>query len=288
MFEAVSENYLLCDTFVMIRLELTNMRAGLFNILIACCFFCSCASPNQNIVVVDHSSPSGTKVLYHVVAPGETLYAIAWRYNLNYKNLARVNGIGRNYLIYPGQKIRLSDAFIEPSVVKKPVLSRSQSKPATKKPAPYVHTKPAAKRLEKTSIKANKPPAVKKMSNSTGWLWPANGPVVDKFESNKGLHKGIDIGGKLGEPVNSASAGEVVYAGEGLRGYGKLIIIKHSDKYLSAYGHNKKILVGEGDNVTAGQKIALLGSTGTDKVKLHFEIRYEGRPIDPLSKLPKR
>lgn len=264
------------------------MRTNLFNILVACCFFCSCASPNQNVVVVDHSSPSGTKVLYHVVAPGETLYAIAWRYNLNYKNLARVNNVGRNYLIYPGQKIRLSDTLIEPLAVKKPVLISSQPKPVPKKSVPYVHTKPAAKRLEKTSVKVNKPPIVKKMSNFTAWLWPAKGPVVDKFESNKGLHKGIDIGGKLGEPVNSASAGEVVYAGGGLRGYGKLIIIKHSDKYLSAYGHNHKILVTEGDNVSAGQKIALLGSSGTDKVKLYFEIRYEGRPIDPLSKLPKR
>lgn len=264
------------------------MRASLFNILVACCFLCACASPNKNLVVVDHQSPSGTKVLYHVVAPGETLYAIAWRYNLNYKNLAKINGVGRNYLIYPGQKIRLSDAFIASPVVKKLILSPSQSKPVAKKPVPYVHTKPAAKRLEKTSVKVNKPPIVKKMSNFTAWLWPASGPVVDKFESNKGLHKGIDIGGKLGEPVNSAAAGEVVYAGEGLRGYGKLIIIKHSDKYLSAYGHNHKILVAEGDNVSAGQKIALLGSSGTDKVKLHFEIRYEGRPIDPLSKLPKR
>lgn len=269
-------------------LGLVGMRASLFIILVACVFFCSCSSPNPNIEVVDHRYPSSTKVLYHVVAPGETLYAIAWRYNLNYKNLAKVNNIGSVYTIYPGQKIKLDDRVIDDRPKNNNFVKVSKPPKSVVNYSPPVPLTSIGERLEKASLEVNKSPESQNSSFSNTWLWPADGPVIEKFEANKGLHKGIDIGGKLGEPVRSASAGEVVYAGEGLRGYGKLIIIKHSEKYLSAYGHNEKVLVVEGDKVTAGQKIARLGSTGTDRVKLHFEIRYEGQPIDPLSRLPKK
>jgi lipoprotein NlpD len=102
------------------------------------------------------------------------------------------------------------------------------------------------------------------------------------------LNKGVDIAGELGQPVLAASDGSVVYAGSGLRGYGELVIIKHSDTYVSAYGHNRRLLVREGQQVKAGQKIAEMGSTGTDRVKLHFEIRRQGKPVDPLQYLPRR
>ncbi len=126
------------------------------------------------------------------------------------------------------------------------------------------------------------------MRDPVAWVWPAKGRLTSGFKANGGLNKGIDLKGKLGEPVIAAAAGRVVYSGEGLRGYGKLVIVKHSDKYLSAYAHNRKLLVKEGNNVRKGQKIAEMGSTGTDSVKLHFEIRYDGKPINPLKHLPKR
>jgi len=124
--------------------------------------------------------------------------------------------------------------------------------------------------------------------SASGWSWPANGAVIGLFSSNNSLNKGIDIAGELGQPVFAASDGAVVYAGSGLRGYGELVIIKHNDTYVSAYGHNRRLLVREGQQVKAGQTIAEMGSTGTDRVKLHFEIRRQGKPVDPQQYLPKR
>jgi lipoprotein NlpD len=118
------------------------------------------------------------------------------------------------------------------------------------------------------------------------WRWPSRGKVVRTFAAN--VHKGIDIAGKRGDPVTSAAAGKVVYAGAGVTGYGSLIIVKHNDTYLSAYGHNERLLVSEGSVVNAGQQIATMGSSGTNSVKLHFELRRQGKPVDPLTLLPKR
>jgi lipoprotein NlpD len=111
---------------------------------------------------------------------------------------------------------------------------------------------------------------------------------LSSFQGNNGLNKGIDLGGKLGEPVLAAASGQVVYSGSGLRGYGKLLIIKHNETFLSAYAHNDRLLVKEGDLVKVGQRIADMGSSGTDRVKLHFEIRRDGTPVDPLKFLPRR
>jgi lipoprotein NlpD len=120
------------------------------------------------------------------------------------------------------------------------------------------------------------------------WHWPVAGVILSSFQGNNGLNKGIDLGGKLGEPVLAAASGQVVYSGSGLRGYGKLLIIKHNETFLSAYAHNDRLLVKEGDLVKVGQRIADMGSSGTDRVKLHFEIRRDGTPVDPLKFLPRR
>ncbi len=140
--------------------------------------------------------------------------------------------------------------------------------------------------------------AVKKSSPSTGttspvklgpvtrWRWPSSGKVVRNYQSN--FHKGVDIAGKRGDPVQAVADGQVVYAGTGVKGYGALLIVKHNDEFLSAYGHNDAILVSEGEGVRAGQQIAQKGSSGTDTVKLHFEIRRQGKPVDPLKLLPSR
>lgn len=120
----------------------------------------------------------------------------------------------------------------------------------------------------------------------TAWRWPTSGPVTRGY--SEGVHKGIDIGGEHGDPVTAVAAGKVVYAGTGIAGFGELLIIKHNEVYLSAYGHNDELLVAEGDIVVAGQAVAKKGNSGTDSVKLHFQIREEGKPIDPLRLLPRR
>lgn len=148
--------------------------------------------------------------------------------------------------------------------------------PATARTAPPPVSAPATARAA--------PPAPG--GRVTAWLWPAVGPVTRGFQAN--VHKGIDIGGERGDPVRAVADGVVVYAGTGIVGFGELLIVKHNDVYLSAYGHNDRLLVGENAVVRAGQTIAEKGSSGTDTVKLHFEIRQEGKPVDPLRLLPKR
>ncbi len=251
---------------------------------------CSSTGSNSARVVDRNSSapkrPTVTSGQY-VVKPGDTLFSIAFRYGWDYKELAARNGIAPPYTIRPGQAIRFSSgsgssttvvsgpsSSSRTTVTRRPVTApASSSKPATPAgttSAPVVATVPAAERAV------------------GGGTWPANGVLIGKFASNGSLNKGIDIAGDLGQPVFAASDGAVVYAGSGLRGYGELIIIKHSDTYVSAYGHNRRLLVREGQQVKAGQSIAEMGSTGTDRVKLHFEIRRQGKPVDPLQFLPRR
>jgi len=212
----------------------------------------------------------------HRVATGDTLYSIAWRYGLDYRDIARWNGIGEPYIIYPGQALRLR----APAATKiSPALSAKQQRGVT------VPTKPKANRQNKNktrSTASNKtaPPAAIK------WSWPAQGKLV---RSNSPIaKKGIDIGGRLGQKINAAAAGEVVYSGSGLLGYGKLIIVKHNDVFLSAYAHNSKLLVIDGERVKQGQQIALMGRGNNGQAALHFEIRKNGKPVNPVAHLPQR
>ena len=216
--------------------------------------------------------PSG----FHRVSKGETLFSIAWRYGLDLRQLANANSISKPYTIYPGQKI---DIDFEPKPValaKRPTVGKTSKQPVTNKVRPKVKPK-----------NGHKSPAKAVVTTSADWKWPVNGRLIGRFSTRKPVNKGIDIAGSLGESVLAAAAGTVVYAGRGLRGYGNLVIVKHNDTYLSAYAHTSRIVVSEQDVVKAGQKIAELGSTGTDKVKLHFEIRKNGKPVDPLNHLPK-
>lgn len=192
---------------------------------------------------------------YHTVVRGETLFSISWRYGVDAKELARWNRIPKPYTIYPGQKLRVNSTA--PGVKgKTPVASKKTSKPKQK-----TKTVPVG-----------------------DWRWPVKGKLLSKFSST---NNGIDVVAKSGSPVTAASGGKVVYAGSGLKGYGNLLIIKHNASFLSAYAHNRKLLVREGAAVKAGQKIAEVGATGTDRNKLHFEIRKNGNPVDPLKYLPR-
>ena len=202
-----------------------------------------------------------TAILTHVVQRGDTLYSIAWDAGVDYRDLAGWNDIAPPYLIRPGQTIRLRPG-------------KGAGHRVARTPAPEPSRSPAPD----TGSSAQ-------MGEST-WVWPVKGPVIRKF-SRISANPGIDIAGKSGETVKSAADGRVVYTGDGLRGYGELIIVKHNDTFLSAYAHNRKILVQEGDQVRRGQPIAEMGSTGTNRVKLHFEIRENGVAVNPLQYLPK-
>ena len=243
-----------------------------FLILNALVLLGACSAPNP-APVHDRGTIINDRLSHHYVSKGETLYSIAWRYGLGYRELASWNRIGQPYTIYPGQRLRLKPG------------------PKTIKPKPVAVAKPSkpAETRSKTSTVKTKPVQPKPASpKSLKWRWPVDGALVGRYSAGDSLNKGIDIAAALGKPVVAAAPGVVVYAGSGLRGYGNLLIIKHNDRFLSAYAHNRRLLVKEQSKVKAGQKIAEVGASGTNKNKLHFEIRRDGKPVDPLRYLPKR
>ncbi|MGH1373214.1 MAG: peptidoglycan DD-metalloendopeptidase family protein [Cellvibrionaceae bacterium] len=251
-----------------------KLTLWVFKILSILLVLSACSSSTNRAPVQDRTSVSSSKLGYHLVAKGETLYSIAWRYGIDYKKLAKANGVNSSFTIYPGQKIYLNKTVAKVSSSK--VASKSSSKKA--KPQRSKSTTSSQKKVAVTSTP----------TGSLKWRWPVQGRIIARFSSLKSLNKGIDIKGSLGEPVVAAAPGAVVYAGSGIRGYGNLLIIKHNDRFLSAYAHNSRLLIKEGEVIKAGQKIAEIGNSGTDQSKLHFEIRRDGKPIDPLRYLPKR
>ncbi len=214
----------------------------------------------------------------HHVREGETLYSIAWRYGWDFRSLARANNIPAPYTIYPGQRISLGIKTSSPVVASKPATSSTKpaSKPAVSKSASK--PAPAAKPASKPSV----------TTGPVEWRWPASGEVVESFSNASQGRKGIAISGRRNSPVVAAAPGRVVYRGSGLTGYGNLLIIKHSERWLSAYAHNDKMMVKEGDAVKGGQQVATMGASGTFRTQLHFEIRKDGKPVDPMGYLPKR
>ena len=249
----------------------------------------------------------------HVVQKGDTLYSLAFNYGFDYHELAELNGIQDPSVISIGQQIRLFPgraASVTPAatVEVKPIENLLKEQPKLVK---YPYSEAAMAQIEKVQDEASpavtviakvedkprpevvntKPAAVADTAAEDGdeaaldWSMPAQGKLIAQF-SEAANRKGIDIAGKLGQPVLASSSGKVVYSGSGLRGYGKLIIIKHNKTYLSAYAHNNLVLVKEGQSVTRGQKIAEMGSTDADQVKLHFEVRRLGKPVDPAKYLP--
>ncbi|WP_230425632.1 peptidoglycan DD-metalloendopeptidase family protein [Spartinivicinus ruber] len=245
--------------------------------LVSCFVFVpGCVTTKTYAPVTDRTQRPKVTRGEHIVKPGETLYSIAWRYGWDYRTLAAANNIKSPYLIHPQQRIRLSSTILSTKQTE-----RGLQKLTKKQPKKTVNVtkakKPTAKSVKKRTSK----------SGNIAWIWPVKGRVIENFTTKGKVNKGIDIGGKLGQPVNAAADGKVVYAGGGLLGYGKLVIIKHNHQFLSAYAHNRKLLVKEGDKVQAGQKIAEIGATGTTMAKLHFEIRQNGTPVNPLKFLPR-
>ncbi len=229
------------------------------------------------------AAPRKLKASQYRVRRGDTLYSIAWRANRDYRSLARWNGIRPPYVIYPGQLIRLRPPDTSHSKTSPPVTRARSAAPAVSQP------KTTARSSQSTTTRAGVAarPA-RQVTEKLRWRWPANGRLVATWKAGDPLRKGIKIAGREGQPVLAAEGGKVVYSGSGLIGYGRLIIIKHNDNYLSAYGHNRKLLVRQDQRVTKGQKIAEMGRANDGRPLLHFEIRRDGKPVDPLKLLPHR
>jgi len=254
-------------------------------------------------------SPVHSRTGQYTVQPGETLYSIAWRYGMDYRQLAAINRIGPPYTIHVGQALNLSAPPLadnnEANATKGN--NKASNKPAARSSSngtgiavigggtdsaasspSYSAMKRSASPAPSRDVKVAGVPPAPPLAVPLVWMWPSDGKVIGRFSDGARVNKGIDIGGKLGDSVRSTRSGVVVYAGNGLAGYGNLVIIKHDDVYLSAYAHNKTILVREGQTVKAGDNIADIGSSGSAYPKLHFEIRRDGKPVNPLQLLPLR
>ncbi len=239
--------------------------------------------------------PQGETSSGYQVQAGDTLYSLAFRAGMDYRELAQLNNIPPPYRIFVGQTLRidnkkytsisgeqrnLSVKSPKPADVATANTAKSQSKltTANKAIAPDNQTG----YVQKQTVKENATSTENSVSSSkVRWSWPVRGPLLAGFSNAEHGNKGLDIGGKAGTPIKAAAAGEVVYAGNALRGYGNLVIIRHNDDFLSAYAHNRKLLVKERDTVASGQTIAEMGSTDATSVRLHFEIRFRGKSVDP-------
>jgi lipoprotein NlpD len=262
----------------------------------------------------------------HVVRAGETIYSVARLYNLNPRDVALLNGVPQEVVLRPGQVLRLTqnvaapppaivatpipaaptpppaplgDVKREPKAVKIPytdeafarlkgaTASSATLSPAPGRPAAAPTPAPSATVSAVPPAAAAPAPAATADADNISWAWPNAGKVTKKFSENS-LLRGLALEGKTGSPVFAAAAGRVIYASEGLRGYGKVVILRHNEQYTSVYGHNSAIVVKEGDLVRRGQKIAEVGSTETESPKLHFEVRRSGKAVDPEKLLPAR
>jgi len=235
---------------------------------------------------------------YYTVKPGETLIRIGLDNGQSWKDIARWNNLENPNLIEVGQVLRVvppgaaapaAAVASDTGVVTRPVSSGGVTAGSAKPTTPAVATAPAAPEVAPVATPAPAPapaPAVAGGDSDMNFIWPSSGSLVAGFDEAR--NKGFDIAGKAGDPVLAAADGRVVYAGAGLRGYGNLVILKHNNIYLTAYAHNQTLLVKEDQNVRRGQKIAEMGSTDADRVKLHFEIRRQGKPVDPARYLPQR
>ncbi len=254
----------------------------------------------------------------YTVKRGDTLFYIAWITGNDFRDLAQRNNISAPYSLEAGQTLQVGNGngqtitggnaitaadatqsgvpgtntqtqIKSTPVAQQPVITYSDDSGST---GSKLLPSKGANNVATTTAPVTAPPTVSSTTTSTtpvgSWRWPTDGKIIDNFSAAEGGNKGIDIAGSRGQPVVATASGRVVYAGNALRGYGNLIIIKHNDDYLSAYAHNDSMLVREQQEVKAGQKIATMGSTGTSSVRLHFEIRYKGKSVNPLRYLPQR
>jgi lipoprotein NlpD len=268
------------------------MKITYRSIFLALFFFLlsACSGEIPKVDVINGWSQIPKTTVHYVVQRGDSIYSIAWIFGLDYRQIAADNHIpGPEYKLTLGQKLKIvppqnSNHTIASSTadVCDHVVEIGKLPP----PTPALHEISKGNAIPHSQFSEIEQSSIQSCAG-INWTWPAQGKLADDFSAGS-LNKGIDIFGKLGSSVRAAAAGKVVYAGNGLRGYGELIIIKHSTEFLSAYGHNQKLLVKEGQRVRAGQLIAKMGATQSGEIMLHFELRKSGKPVDPLIYLPKR
>jgi len=271
---------------------------------VALCFLAACATRFDQAPVVDQTATLGTGAArpavplgppppgYYRVKPGDTLYRIALENGQNYRDIAAWNNLANPSQIEVDQLLRVvppgaNVASVTPGVVTAPVPAGNVQSlaPGQAVPPVYGSGSTVAAIAPQAQPGLNAQPATPTApAGAIALAWPVHGPILNSFDDAR--NKGINIGGAAGDPVRAAADGRVVYAGNGLRGYGNLIIIKHDATFLTAYAHNGALMVKEGDAVTRGQKIAEMGNSDSDRVMLHFEVRRQGKPVDPMKFLP--
>jgi len=229
-------------------------------------------------------SENAGKPGFYSVRPGDTLTKIALDHGQAWRDIAKWNGLDNPNMIEVDQVLRVAPPLMEAAANRqtKPVMAQNQVPPSS---ATNSTPTPTATSAATSNTPSASPPA-NASDDGMSFAWPHPGPVLAGFDEAK--NKGLDFAGKAGDPVLAAGDGKVVYAGSGLRGYGNLVILKHNNTYLTAYAHNQTLLVKEDQSVTKGQRIADMGSSDSDRVKLHFEIRKQGKPVDPAKLLPAR
>lgn len=285
-------------------------------------------NPNTNAPDYSQIQKGSYKGNTYTVNKGDTMFLIAYLTGMDVKDLASMNNMKEPYSLSVGQTLKISNCSTKTVTTTVPVKTTAPAAPAApaepevtytpgangtqigsdgtvigpiksgvatggastpvftnNTPSTPVTTTTQVETTNNTPVNAN---VVAPVASNVAWQWPTQGNVIQGFSNSDGGNKGIDISGSRGQAVKAAASGRVVYAGNALRGYGNLIIIKHNDDFLSAYAHNDKILVSDQQEVKAGQEIAKMGSTGTNAVKLHFEIRYKGKSVDPVRYLPRR
>jgi lipoprotein NlpD len=280
-------------------------------LVLACAMAAGCAAPRRSPAPVEErgalrhapatadtraaalpGAENAGKPGYHTVQRGETVLRIALESGQNWRDVVRWNNLENPDRIEVGQVLRVVPPVAVTAAAERPLGSASAPAGAASAPsAPALPAASAASSASRGTVTAATPsPATPAPppEEELAWSWPTTGAATVLAGFDEQSNKGIDIGGRAGDPVLASADGRVVYAGAGLRGYGNLIILKHNNTYLTAYAHNQSLLVKEDQTVRKGQKIAEMGSTDTDRVKLHFEIRRQGKPVDPARYLPAR
>ena len=284
-----------------------HIRHAAVSALVALALLVAGCAGGKRLAPVSRVDPiADTSPESHTVRKGDTLYAIAWEHGLDYRTFAAWNRLEHPFVIYPGQVLRLPGSTLAKANEAAPATVITAAIPDTAKVA---HRKIEEARVGGDTASSLEPGSGASAASGKGtdantpddaiepdtfdgdspvktWHWPTRGEVIGAF--GKSGDKGIHLSGTYEQPIVAAASGRVVYSGTGLVGYGRLIVLKHNKHFFSAYAHNSRILVEEGETVHRGQRIALMGSSGSDRVKLHFEIRRNGKPVDPLRFLPRQ
>lgn len=301
-------NISLCRPLVAVHLHVWLLCVAILFGMVGCAKRSAPAPVATLQISSDTASRGPIRSESYQVRRGDTLYSIAFRAGQDFRTLAQRNQISAPYIIQPGQQLRMTGSVAarvptggnritevkqQPKVVTTtPIPSVSQPVVSTKKSDKSATIKSVAPNQQTGYVQRRKTENIKKTNNTPNgnrvqWQWPTRGTILSRFSHQEHGSKGLKIAGQDGQRINAAAAGHVVYAGNALRGYGNLIIIKHNDDYLSAYAHNRGLVVREQQHVKAGEHIANMGSTEASQTQLHFEIRFRGQSVDPLQFLPK-